>query len=291
VVQRRRTPHRYNCMIPTAKESDVARLGHLNLLEYCRESARWARGGQILESAGVLFCAGGTWIPVNFNTAWRTLPSVSGEEMLTRADRFFGSFGVGYTVRLRELNGVDDDVKKACLDRGIEPFDEAAPEMVCDHHIFAPTPENVVIGRIESGRDVAELAAITGAAYATYGLPEGEAQLAFGSEQAVLDAPHVYGLIARSDGYPVSAALGLLSHGIGGVYWVGTVPIARGKGLGAALAAAVTNLGLDAGASVMTLQASVMGRPIYERLGYRTLFHYQNYVRWSVPSLDDFSRA
>ena len=55
----------------------------------------------------------------------------------------------------------------------------------------------------------------------------------------------------------------LSSHGIAGLYWVGTVEQARRSGLGRAVTAAVTNIAFDRGASLVTLQASVMGEPVY----------------------------
>ena len=36
--------------------------------------------------------------------------------------------------------------------------------------------------------------------------------------------------------------------------------------------------GVDAGCDVAALQASEMGRPIYERLGFRTVVRYAAYV-------------
>ena len=67
------------------------------------------------------------------------------------------------------------------------------------------------------------------------------------------------------------------------VQWVGTVPSARGLGLGALVTTWVTNLAFDRGASSVNLQASPMGEPVYLRLGYETIFHYSEYVRWAKP--------
>ena len=43
-------------------------------------------------------------------------------------------------------------------------------------------------------------------------------------------APHVHSAVAYLDGAPVSVAQILLSHGIAGVYWVGSLEAARGRG-------------------------------------------------------------
>ncbi len=53
---------------------------------------------------------------------------------------------------------------------------------------------------------------------------------------------------------------------------------ARRRGYGAAMTARVVADGVDAGCDVAALQASEMGRPIYERQGFRTVVHYRAYA-------------
>jgi predicted acetyltransferase len=67
----------------------------------------------------------------------------------------------------------------------------------------------------------------------------------------------------------------IVSHGVAGIYWVGSLEQARGKGLGQAVTAAATNAGFELGAEIASLQASPMGKPIYEAMGYETIFDYQ----------------
>ncbi|HVC70673.1 MAG TPA: GNAT family N-acetyltransferase [Acidimicrobiales bacterium] len=105
----------------------------------------------------------------------------------------------------------------------------------------------------------------------------------FGIPRHVLEARHVIAVVAYADEQPVAAAMTLLSHGIAGVYWVGTVEGARRSGLGRAVTSSVTNASFAHGAGVVTLQASTMGEPIYRSMGYRTLYHYQNWVRFMTP--------
>ncbi len=77
----------------------------------------------------------------------------------------------------------------------------------------------------------------------------------------------------------------IVSHGVAGIYWVGSLERARGKGLGEATTAAATNAGFELGADLASLQASPMGKPIYERMGYETLFDYRLYMS-APPSTD-----
>jgi len=98
-----------------------------------------------------------------------------------------------------------------------------------------------------------------------------------------LAAPNVYSVVAYLDGTPAAAAQTILSHGIAGVYWVGTIEEARGRGLGEAVTRAVTNEAFDRGATANSLQASVMGEPIYRRMGYEEIYRYTTYTRLTPP--------
>jgi GNAT superfamily N-acetyltransferase len=129
---------------------------------------------------------------------------------------------------------------------------------------------------------------INGRAYATYGLPTEALDDLFDRPVAVLDDPSAHVVVARRGeaghgGEPLATAMIYESDGVAGVQWVGTVPEARGLGLGALVTTWVTNLAFDRGASTVNLQASPMGEPIYLRLGYQTIFHYREYVRWARP--------
>ena len=121
-------------------------------------------------------------------------------------------------------------------------------------------------------------------AYSTIGMPVGTVTGAFTDPEPFL-VPHVHSVVAYADGEAAAAAQVILSHGISGVYWVGTVDAARGRGLGEAVTRAVSNRAFDEGARAVTLQASPMGEPIYQRLGYETLYRYASLVRLEPPAV------
>jgi GNAT superfamily N-acetyltransferase len=75
-------------------------------------------------------------------------------------------------------------------------------------------------------------------------------------------------LVGRIDGRAVATSAVLVSNGVAGLYWIGTDPAHRGRGIGAALTAAAMAVGREHGMSVCTLQASSQGLPVYSRLGF-----------------------
>jgi ribosomal protein S18 acetylase RimI-like enzyme len=82
------------------------------------------------------------------------------------------------------------------------------------------------------------------------------------------DAPEVH-FVGYLDGGPVASASLITAGGAAGIYNVATIPWARRQGIGAQITAHAVAFGGERGLEVATLQASQMGRPVYERLGFR----------------------
>jgi hypothetical protein len=66
----------------------------------------------------------------------------------------------------------------------------------------------------------------------------------------------------------------LLSHGVGAIYWVGSMQGARGRGLGLAISRTLTNVAFRRGAGARTLQSTAMAQQMYGQIGHEELFHY-----------------
>jgi predicted GNAT family acetyltransferase len=84
--------------------------------------------------------------------------------------------------------------------------------------------------------------------------------------------------VGYASGDPVVSGLGWRTGRTIGVYSIATVGSARRRGYGAAMTARVVADGMVAGCDVAVLQASEMGRPVYERLGFRTVVRYAAYL-------------
>jgi GNAT superfamily N-acetyltransferase len=74
---------------------------------------------------------------------------------------------------------------------------------------------------------------------------------------------------ARLDSRPVSVVATLDLDDDCGVYWVATLPEARGRGVTSRLMHVALEDGRERGCDISTLQATKLGRPVYEALGYR----------------------
>ena len=266
---------------PTSSE---AQLGHRTLIAFNRALTQWSSRGALLETGGAVMCASGTWIPVVANGAFRSDDTLEGSALVAAADSFFGGLQRGFTVKVRD-SGEDDDLRAACLEAGLELFGDPVPEMVCRAALpDPPSVDDVTVHRADHEGGVRDFISVNAEAYATYGMPAEVLVDVFEEPGAVLADPAATILVARRDDQPVATAMVYESDGVASLQWVGTVPAARGTGLGALITVMVTNLAFDRGASSCSLQASPMGASVYRRLGYETMYHYEEYVRWPKPS-------
>ena len=255
-------------------------LSDLNYLEGTRELTRRA-GGSVVDEAGLTFWVGAHSLPVLANGVARTDARVAAAQVLARGRRFFAAHNRGFTVIL--LGHADADLAPACEAAGVVKMGDT-PGMVLDHRLADATPPTGVTLRIvETDADALEFARVSGEAYAIYGMPPDCAPALLGRLD-VMQAPHIVSVLASVDGRAAAAAMVILTHGIGGVYWVGTTPAARGKGLAELVTRAVSNVAFDMSARLVVLQASPMGDPIYRRMGYREVTRYPYYVELTPPS-------
>ena len=258
-------------------------LGHRTLIAFDRALTRWGSRGALEEGGGAVLCASGTWIPVVANSAFRSDDSLSGAALIARADAFFSGLARGFTVKVRD-SGEDDDLRRACEVAGLEPFGDAVPEMICRKPLTEPHPiDGVTVRVIDDDEGVRDFITVNAEAYATYGMPAEVLSDLFDETARVLADAAATIVVAHRGEEPIATAMAYESDGVASLQWVGTVPAARTAGLGALVTVAATNLTFEHGASSCSLQASPMGESVYRRLGYETVYHYAEYVRWPKP--------
>jgi hypothetical protein len=258
---------------------ELVELSDLNYAEAMRDLSRRA-GGAVLDEDGLLLFTGGHSLPVLANAVMRTERRLDAPEVLARARKFFGARGRGFTVLVRAH--ADADLAAAAANAGLLALGEM-PAMVLDHRLAeAVPPRGIDLRRVTTAEDVAAYGQVMGTAYATYGMPE-DVLPAMLSRLETLHAPHIVAFVARLDGEPVAGAMTVVTHGVAGIYWVGTTPGARGRGLAELCTRAAGNAGFDLGGRIASLQASPMGEPVYKRMGYFEVTRYPYLVQMEPP--------
>lgn len=246
---------------------------HLNLLDSSRQFFELDPGAAIEAEPGWLFGAGSSTHPVISNGAFRRDDNVDAEEFVARAKEFFTARKRGFSVWVRGGQAEDRDLVTAAEAAGLQLVYEM-PEMTLAEKLEPPQlPAGAELRRLTEVEQANDFWRVAIASYSSIGFPP--EVFAGYTNHAGLLAENVVAFLALLDGEPVGIAMTMVSHGVAGIYWVGSLEQARGKGIGRAVTVAATNAGFDLGADVASLQASPMGKPIYLELGYETAFEYQ----------------
>jgi ribosomal protein S18 acetylase RimI-like enzyme len=223
------------------------------LREFSRAFAESSPGGRVVEEDGVL-AAIAPAIPDRSVLNCVVYEDVAAlEASLDRVAAAYDEAGVrAWTVWVHE----SDERAARALEAAGSVFDGEPMAMGLDLGELDDTPGDGGVEVVE-GPDPAEVGRVLAA---SYGWPE-----MAGAIDRVDGELRVY--IARAGGSG-AACVATYDHGDDcGVFMVGTVPDARGRGLCPAL----MRLALARGRAVSTLQATAMGRPVYARLGYRDM--------------------
>ncbi len=100
----------------------------------------------------------------------------------------------------------------------------------------------------------------------------------FWLSSALLLEPNWDLLLGFLNGEPVATGVGYSFAGITGIWGIATLPSVRGRGVGAAITAAVIAAGTLRGSRAAHLWATQLGFPVYRRMGFR---HVANTAAWT----------
>lgn len=224
--------------------------------------ANRANGGEVEDTGDILF----TTVPspvAYFNSAFVRHP-VEPAACIEPARAFFAERNRSFTLRFREPDS--PAASRACEAAGLVAA-ETSPLMTATVADIAP-PAYKGMRRVDTTTWDDQVSTIAEG----FGMP---LELVAGLfDSALVDAPEYAGFTAYVEGEPASTASLIVSDEVAGVYNVATPEAFRRRGLGEAATRAVVAEGGRRGCTLTTLQASAMGYPIYERMGYRTV------VRW-----------
>ncbi len=256
-------------------DAEELQLIDLNLVESVRELARWQAGPELRESGGVATICGRGFL---INTALRTDPHLPAARFLEQVVAFFAARELPFTLWARDP--VDRDLDELARARGLAPLAET-PWMVLRKPLAErPTARDVEILRATRPAEIAEVAEVEAEAYSDLGFAPDECRALFGAPSRLL-VPHLLVYLARVGGEPAAAALALLSHGVAGIYWVGTRNRFRRGGLAEACTRTAANDAFERGARFVALHASPMGEPLYRRMGFEAVAAHRWY--WITP--------
>jgi hypothetical protein len=256
-------------------DADLVALEHRNWVAYLTGAVSCMSRADVKRAGGVLTIL--TGLPFDwFNQVLIERDDATPAALLAgvalaveRGDRF--------VVRLRV--GIDDRFIATLVEAGLVPEsrETLTPGMVAfpidGHSITAPAPPELEIRRVI---DAAGIDAHRSVVTAGFGSDPTVAQGTACRE--LLERPECVVYVGYAGDAAVVSGLGWRTGRTIGVYSIATVESARRRGYAAAMTARVVADGAVVGCDVAALQASDVGRPIYGRLGFRTLVEYAAYV-------------
>jgi len=252
----------------------LAGLEHTNMVEVMTQFAGNADGALLRRIGGFAVAASG--LPFALFNQVIVEGDEGSQEALTAGVGIMRDRGSPFIVNLRV--GADDAVAAMALELGLVRMSERPwmPGMAMHPVPIEPSHGDIAGYEIRRAIDRAGLEDHIHTAAAGFDMTEELIRAVVAPNLLDLDDVAIY--VGYADGDPVSTGLGFRTGRTIGVYNVATLESARGRGYGAAMTQRVVADGVAAGCDVAILQASPMGLPIYERLGFRTVVEYMGYV-------------
>ena len=250
--------------------SDLLHRVHDNFAGAVQVMAAYS-GGKVLEEDGLVCYSSSSPSPFPWNGAIRVSGDLPAEEVVRRASAFFGPIGHGFAVGA--LEGIDDDMITALG----EPSD-SSPEMVMEHRPDPFVPgDDVEVLVVSTDDHRIDWLRVVSEAFETLGESRETWHLNYPDLESV-NNPKTVAMVAYVDEEPAAGGMYYRSGSVIEVLHIGTANDFRRRGLGRAIATALTAHGFDNGATLASLQAEPMGFNTYRRIGYEVVSNYHWYI-------------
>jgi len=233
-----------------------------NYFEAWRLLAANVATGIVEDDDEILFAAGGGPIAY-FNSAF-VKPPTHPAACVERAAGFFRDRQLPFVVRFRDEG--DSRAAEACEAAGLGRAGES-PIMNADVDAVPALGPGFDVRVVDAGNYDEHVETMAQG----FGLPVGILRSFFTVDLLGRGPFEAFTAYDPSTGQAASTAALILSDGVAGIYNVATPEPFRRRGLGEATTRAAVDAGRRHGCALATLQASEMGYPIYERMGFRTV--------------------
>jgi GNAT superfamily N-acetyltransferase len=240
-----------------------------NYFHAFRLVAKCATRGDLYEDDEILLTSTGTaveWL----NIAFLKQPAADPLWAVQHAIDFYKRCGVPFVLRIRD--GLDAAAEEAAEALGLG-YTDSVPGMVMAPIASGPAQaEGLEIRTVENSQTLADFARIIAASF-HLDLDVTQELLS----PRLLEQEGLRFYLGCVDGAPVATSSLLLTPRTAGVHYVATLDSHRKRGIGDAMTRHAVNEGAAAGAEIASLQASDIGKSVYERMGFRVTCEYRTF--------------
>ena len=269
-------------MTQTTSAADAMARSNANLVSYLRHVAVCAPDGSVRDCDGALCFAGGHAYPGTYtNGVIRDEgrgARVAASDVLEQAEHFFRPMRRGFAVWVRD--DADADLEAACKTAGMfqRPPVEGNPAIWYEGGPMAVADlPGIDLRRIDDDVTRADYLRVVLGSYGMEGLPRELAERVIFSK-ASIDDPRVAAFAAYREGEVLGGCQVFVEHGVGGMQWGATLPAGRGLGIGKTLFKLCVNTAIEMGATGLAGQASQMGLPLWQSVGFEVVGYYRRYL-------------
>jgi ribosomal protein S18 acetylase RimI-like enzyme len=240
-----------------------------NYLDANRLFVSGAKGGEYLERHDVaIVCCGLPERSLN----WAFLKPAAGDLAATAAASraYFEGRKLPFQLTFRDPELAP---AHALAPHGWKRREDPVPGMALPLPAAAipPVPEGLTIEEVATRE---QLALFRETAFRGFGYPPQVAPRFLNDR--LLTLPNVRMYAGAVAGEVVATSVLVTTGTVAGIYWVGTLDAHRRRGYGEALTWAAVAAGQRAGCTVASLQASAIGKPVYERMGFAQVLQYEH---------------
>jgi GNAT superfamily N-acetyltransferase len=248
-------------------QAELVSASNLNYLGSFRKLVEHSGNGELRDIGPVTAFV--TGVPVSlFNGCLIMEPTTPAE--LEAALRWVAAFGLPYRVWMEEARA--RDLAEAAQALGLDRDPWLEPGMVLHPIPDAPArPPGVTIVPVNNEAGLGEHLGIL----IEGGMPADSVHALFPPSFAA--DPNVRLFTARLDGRPVGTSVAVRTGDVAGVYGVGTLPVARRRGIGSAASWAAVAEGRAWGCDTIALQSTEIGFHVYRSMGFRTVVRYASF--------------
>ena len=250
-------------------DDEIIALGDRNYYEAWTLLARTADGGDVREIDGVLIASPASEV-LWLNIAFVTRPLAGPDAQLAATKAYFAEHGLGFLVRIRE--GLDEAAERACERLGMQ-YTDTIPGMALAP--IPPAPEGAPPVEVREV-DASTFDAFVELNAASFDIPLDACRRTI--TPRLLESPDARWYLGLAGGTPVATSVLFVTDRIAGVHFVSTDAAYRGRGIGEAMTRHAVLEGAKLGLTAGYLEASEMGYPIYQRMGFRHVTGYKTYV-------------
>ena len=250
-------------------EDEVLGCADENYFEAFRLVAHTAPRGDLYEDDELLLTSTGTTIEW-LNIAFLKQPASDPLWAVQHTIDFYMRAGVPFILRIRE--GVDAAAEEAAEALGLG-YTDSVPGMVMEPIAAAPAQaDGLEIQTVSSAEAFADFARVAADCFQLDPVMTRDIL-----SPSLLEQKDAHFYLGYVDGAPVATSSLLVTARTAGVHYVATLDSHRKRGIGDAMTRHAVNEGADAGAEIAALQSSDMGKPVYERMGFRVACDYKTF--------------